>query len=129
MHTIEDATTTEGGTQHRRRAIAAFGVFVAFLFSLTVVLVTAMTDQALVRSRADLARIELGWPLDWVRQDQSSLEPPLPAKLGFSSLWENPTDVSWAAFLADVLIVFAATGVVVALAAALILVRARRARG
>ena len=126
MTTSEVATKAARRSQPRRRAFVAFGIFVAFLLSLAVVLVTAMTDQVLVRSRADLASVDLGWPLVWAHQDLSSNDPPLPAQLGFYSPWENPTSVSWAAFLADILIVFAAVGMVVAVTAALMVVLARR---
>ena len=128
MTTTEEATTTARRSRHRWPAFAAFGTFVTFLFSLAVVLVTAMKDQVLVSSRADLASVDLGWPLVWVHQDLSSHDPPLPARLGFLSVWENPTSVSWIALVADVLIVFAACSVVVTLTAALVvLLRGRSA--
>ena len=129
MTTSEVATKSRRRSQPRWRAFVAFGIFVFFLFSLAVVLVTAMTDQVLVRSRADLASVDLGWPLDWAHQDLSSNDPPLPAQLGFDSPWENPTSVSWAALLADILIVFAAVSIVAALTAALMVVLARRRGG
>jgi len=99
---------------------------VAFLFSLTLVLVTAMKDQVLVRSRADLASVDLGWPLVWVHQDLSAHNPPLPAKLGFSSVWENPTSLSWGALAVNVLGVFAVVSLVVGLTAAFVLTLRRR---
>ncbi|MET0953303.1 MAG: hypothetical protein ABWX57_08435 [Aeromicrobium sp.] len=129
MTLIEDATETERGSQPRRLvALAAFGIPVAFLFSLTVVLVTALTDQVLVSSRADLRGVEFGWPLVWVQQDQSSYDPPFPTHLGLSSPWEHPTSVSSGAVLVDVLFVFVVSAVVL-LAAALTIALVRRRVG
>ena len=128
MTTTEESTATVRGSQHRWRAFAAFGTFLAFLFSLTVVLVTAMRDQVLVSSRADLASVDLGWPIVWVHQDMSAHDPPLPARLGFDSPWENPTNVSWGALVLDVLVVFAAVSLVVVLTTALtVILRSRSA--
>ena len=79
---------------------------------MTVVLATAMNDQVLVSSRAELKTVDLGWPLEWVHQDQSSYDPPFPTHVGLSSPWENPTSVSGTAFLVDALIVFAVVAVV-----------------
>ena len=126
---IEDATETERGPRHRwLAALAAFGIPVAFLFSLTVVLVTALTDRILVTSKADLRSVEFGWPLGWVHQDQSAYDPPFPTHLGLSSPWENPTSVSLGAVLVDVLFVFAVSAVVL-LAAVLMVTRVRRRVG
>jgi hypothetical protein len=123
MTMSEEATKAARRSQPLWRAFAAFGIFVIFLFSLAVVLVTAMKDEVLVRSRADLASVDLGWPLVWAHQDLSSHDPPLPAQLGFDSPWENPTSVSWGALAVDVLVVFAAISVVVvALTAALMVI-------
>ena len=126
---IEDATETERGPRHRwLAALAAFGIPVAFLFSLTVVLVTALTDQVLASRKADLRSVDFGWPLVWVHQDQSSYDPPFPTQLSLSSPWENPTSVSLGAVLADVLFVFAVSAVVL-LAAVLMITRVRRRVG
>lgn len=101
----------------------------AFLFSMTVVLVTALTDQVLASRKADLRSVDFGWPLVWVHQDQSSYDPPFPTHLGLSSPWENPTSVSLGAVMVDVLFVFAVVSAVVLLAAALMFTRVRRRVG
>ena len=128
MTTTQESTAIRG-SQHRWRAFAAFGIFVASLFSLAVVLVTAMRDQVLVSSRADLASVDLGWPIVWVHQDLSAHDPPLPAQLGFDSPWENPTSVSWGALVVDVLVVFAAVSLVVVLTTALTVILRGRSAG
>lgn len=122
--------STERGSRHRWLvALAAFGIPVAFLFSLTVVLVSALTDQVLVISRADLRSVEFGWPLVWVQQDQSSYDPPFPTHVALSSPWENPTSVSPGAVLVDALFVFAVVSAVVLLAVALVIALVRRRVG
>lgn len=127
--TLIEEATTECGSQHRWLvALAVFGIPVALLFSMAVVLVTALTHQVLVSSRADLRSVEFGWPLVWVQQDQSSYDPPFPTQLSLSSPWENPTSVSLGAVLADVLFVFAVSAVVL-LAAVLMVTRVRRRLG
>lgn len=93
---------------------------------MTVVLVTALTDQVLVSSRADQRSVEFGWPLVWVQQDQSSYDPPFPTHLGLSSPWEHPTSISLGAVLVDVLFVFAVVSAVVLPAAALTVALVRR---
>jgi len=131
MAPIEDATETERRSPHRwLLALVAFGTPGAFLFSLTVVLVAAMNDQVLVSSRLDLKSVDLGWPLVWIHQDQSSSDPPFPTHRGVLSPWENPTRLSLDSFLVNALVVFAAVAVGVVLTAALVvtLVRLRRAR-
>ena len=130
MTMIEDAAETQRGSRHRWLvALTAFGIPMAFVFSLTVVLVTALTDQVLASRKADLRSVDFGWPLVWVHQDQSSYDPPFPTHLGLSSPWENPTSVSLGAVLVDVLFVFAAVSAVVLLAAALMFTRVRRRVG
>ena len=96
---------------------------------MTVVLVTAFTDQVLVSSKADQRSVEFGWPLVWVHQDQSWYDPPFPTHVGLSSPWEHPTSVSVGALLVDVLFVFAVVSAVVLLAAALMITLERRRVG
>jgi hypothetical protein len=129
MTVIKHDPGTERGSHHRWLVVAALGIPVAFFFSLTVVLVTALTDQVLVSSRAYLRSVEFGWPLVWVQQDQSLYDPPFPTHVGLSSPWENPTSVSLSALLVDVLFVFAVVSAVVLLAAALRIALVRRRVG
>ncbi len=111
-----------------RHRFVALAVPVTFLFSLVVVVMSAWNGKVTVGGRADLHRVDFGWPVAWVHQDQSSMDPPFPSALSFNSPWEHPTTVSPAAFLGDVLVVFAALGVLVMLTAALTATTVRRAR-
>jgi hypothetical protein len=130
MTVTDDDMETEPGSQYRWLiALAAFGILAAFVFSLTVVLVSVLSDQVLVSSKADLRRVEFGWPLVWVHQDQSSYDPSFPTHLSLASPWENPTSVSLGAVLTDVLFVFAVASAVVLLAAALMIALVRRRVG
>ena len=99
MTTIEDTTETERVSQHRGLvALAAFGIPVAFLFSLTVVLVSALTDQVVVIRRVHLRSVEFGWPLVWVQQDQSSYDPSFPTHVALSSPWRTRPACTWVRF-------------------------------
>jgi len=108
--------------------LAAFGVPAAFLFSLGVVVLSALSGEVMVGNRAELHRIDFGWPIAWVQQDQSSMDPAFPWAQSFNSPWERPTMVSPVAFLVDVLVVFAAVGVLSLLTAALVVAIGRGLR-
>lgn len=62
--------------------------------------------MTLVATRAGMRSVDLGWPLVWVHQDQSSLDPPLPHSMALVSPWEDPASIAWAALVVNVLIVF-----------------------
>lgn len=47
-----------------------------------------------------------GYPLDWLAQNQTTLDPPFPARLSPASPWENPTSVAFGPLLVDVLVVY-----------------------
>ncbi|MET3961629.1 ABC-type transport system involved in cytochrome c biogenesis permease subunit [Marmoricola sp. OAE513] len=57
------------------------------------------------------ATADFGFPLTWVEQDMSELEPPGPMETGPRSPWEYPTDVDYAALGLNVLIAAAVGGV------------------
>lgn len=126
---VVDPTT---GRRRRRwlPMLVAFGSMPALLFSLIVVVALAVTDTDVVKTRADQRSIDLGRPFVWFHQDQTGYDPPLPTHLGLSSPWENPTEVSLAGMLLDVLVVFAATAIslTLLLTVGLLLVRLRSSR-
>ncbi|WP_328830020.1 hypothetical protein [Nocardioides acrostichi] len=53
--------------------------------SVGLVLAAAVADGQVVATRAAQRSVDLGWPLGWVHQDQSALDPPLPARLSLAS--------------------------------------------
>jgi hypothetical protein len=126
--TTEVPESAQVSTSHWLVVLAAFGVPAAFLFSLGVVVSSALSGGVVVDRRADLRRIDFGWPIAWVHQDQTSTDPPLPRALGFSSPWEHPTTVSPLAFVVDVLVVLAAVCLLVLLTAALVVAIAQGLR-
>jgi len=89
--------------------LVAFGTLPVLLFSLVVVVALAVTDSDVVKTRADQRSIDVGRPFVWLHQDQKGYDPPLPTNLGPSSPWENPTNVSGAGLLLNVMVVFAST--------------------
>lgn len=119
-----------GRGRRRLPMLVACGSLPALLFSLIVVIALAATDTDVVTTRADQRSIDLGRPFVWVHQDQRGYDPPLPTHLSLASPWENPTQVSGAGLLVNVLVVFASTAIVLTLlfGAALLLVRLRRSR-
>jgi len=129
MTPTEDAGESERGSRHRWLiALVAFGTPAALLFSLTMALVVAMNDHVLVSDRAGLKSVDLGWPLVWIHQDQSSSDPPFPTHVGVLSPWEHPTGLSLDAFLVDALAVFVAVGSGALLVGALVAALVRRRR-
>lgn len=46
-----------------------------------------------VATKADLEAVELGWPLPYIIQNQSRLDPAFPFETRFRSMLEYPTDV------------------------------------
>lgn len=87
---------------------------IAFRTAATVVASGVVTVVLLFASRttahapADMGNLELGLPLAWATQDQSSLDPPsFPHEAFFVSPWEHPTTVDLPILLVDLLIVSA----------------------
>jgi hypothetical protein len=67
-----------------------------------MVIALAWTDTALVTNASELGDVTFGWPLAWVSQDLTALDPLLPADMGMNSPWEHPiTDIRWLALTAD----------------------------
>lgn len=66
------------------------------------------------QNRMELEHVNLGFPLHFIVQDQSSLPigysdgPQFPIRHGFLSPWEYPFQVVWWRFFLDILIILAA---------------------
>ena len=72
----------------------------SFALTVSVMLLT----HGRVESDADLLTVELGWPLNFIVQDQSRYDPPFPWDTGWA--WESPTHfdllnlaINWLVFL------------------------------
>ncbi|GAB6987201.1 hypothetical protein [Nocardioides pyridinolyticus] len=125
---MSDDVSAFGGTRRRLVTLTAFGAIPTFVLSLAIVLATALRDTELVATQAGQRSVDLGWPWAWIRQDQHSLDPPLPDRMGFTSPWESPTSLSGVAFVENVLVVFTVLTVGGLLAGALIVVLTRAVR-
>jgi hypothetical protein len=112
LATSTDEVSTDAGPRRWLVMLTAFGTIPALAVSVGVVLVAALRDTDLVTTRASQRHVDLGWPFVWIHQDQSSLYPPLPYRLGLSSPWEHPTHLTGIAFVGSVLVVFAAVATV-----------------
>jgi hypothetical protein len=60
-----------------------------------------VADGEAVGTRAQQDQLSFGWPLAWVTQDQSSLDPPLPYRLSVASPLESPTHFHELALVVD----------------------------
>ena len=80
--------------------------------SLIIVIGTLLIPQT-VHDKGDMGAMEFGYPIAFVTQDLTHYDPPFPWKYSFSSLWENPSDISWFNFLFSYLIIFLIIGFVV----------------
>ena len=106
-----------------------FAVVCTLAVSLVAVLLLPLVDTDRVTEPAERASNELGLPLAWIEQDQSARDAPLPSNSGLASPWENPTDVSVGALLANVALTALALAVLLAMLAALLAtVRSQRRR-
>ncbi|MBU1684140.1 hypothetical protein KKC56_01605 [Patescibacteria group bacterium] len=69
-----------------------------------------------VYNKTDMEAVKLGYPISFVTQNFTRLDPPFPWKYSFGSPWEDPFKISWFNFLLSYLIIFlvmglAATGI------------------
>jgi hypothetical protein len=113
---------TTGHAPARRASLRTLTPAVLVLIAVGITLATALIDHDTTASRSGLARVTFGLPLDWLVQDQSSLDPPFPWNATFISPWENP--VSVALFP----VVFGGIAVYAVLLAGLFVVRFTRSR-
>ena len=127
-NTDRAAESTRGSSRRWLVEFVLIAIPAALVFSLIVVVFAAFYDHDLVRTLAESHRVELGWPLPWLHQDQSGYAWLFPSYLGLASPLENPTTMSLGPFLMDVLIVFAVVMAVV-LPAALSVASVRRRLG
>lgn len=100
-------------------------LLVTAVLAVVVMALSPLVGSVTVGDRAAQEDVAFGAPFPWVRQDQSDLEPPLPATLRLASPWEHPTGMSLTTFAVDVAAVFA---VVAAAGALVVAARGRRTR-
>ena len=118
-------TLTAGLTHTGTDSMSRWLMMLAALgFSVMAVVVTPLVDHDVVRDKTAQESVDLGLPVSWVHQDQSALDPPLPAQASLASPWESPTSVSVGAFALDVVFVL-----VVAAGLGLIVLALRRLMG
>ena len=77
------------------------------LVATLVAFIAALVDRPTVTAHGALGRVTFGYPLGWLAQDQTALDPSLPARLSPTSPWENPTSVTFGPLLVDVLVIYA----------------------
>ncbi len=95
-----------GDVSARTRWREAWGLAGLALVAVLVALVAALNDFATVTGREALGRVMFGYPLNWLAQNQTTLDPPFPATVSPASPWENPTSVAFGPLLVDVLAVY-----------------------
>jgi hypothetical protein len=77
------------------------------LVAAPVAFLAALIDRTTVTSHEALGRVMFGYPLDWLAQNQTAMDPPFPATLSPASPWENPTSFALGPLIVDVLVVYA----------------------
>jgi hypothetical protein len=95
------------GAPTRTASLRTLAPAVLALVAVGVTLATALLNQETIAGRSDLGRARFGLPLDWLVQDQSSLDPPFPFDATFISPWEYPASVALFPLVFDVLVVYA----------------------
>lgn len=84
-----------------RAAVVGLG-----LLAVLVAVGAALIDRATVKNQEELGRVAFGYPLRWLAQNQTNLDPSFPANLSPASPWENPTSVAFGPLCGDVLVVY-----------------------
>src|SRR3990172_7286277 len=76
-----------------------------FLIAFVIVVIT-MYMPVTVYSQEDLSRVELGFPLPFMVQNQNISPPFFPWRTNVGSFYENPIYIIWHYFLIDIVVVF-----------------------
>lgn len=79
----------------RQRPRVAAAVAVIGVLSLLIVTLLMLLDRVEVQTHQELAQVAFGMPLDWVKQDQAFLDPPVPYRAGFYWPWESPATIDF----------------------------------
>jgi hypothetical protein len=79
-----------------RSALAAIPV------ALVATILGALWERPRATTHADLASADFGFPLTWLHQSQSNLDPPFPVRMAPGSPWEHPTSFDWPSLAVDV---------------------------
>jgi len=75
----------------------------AFIAAVVASVVVMQFDTVQVTSRQDLESVTFGWPVGWLTQDLTTLDPPLPFDQGPATLDQaNRTQVSYAGWVATI---------------------------
>lgn len=77
-----------------------------------IVLLGTLSIPKTVYNKSDMQAVQLGYPISFVMQDFTRLDPPFPWKYNFGSPWEDPFKILWFNFLLSYLIVFFITTLV-----------------
>ena len=85
------------------------------LISLIIVLATLSTPQT-VHTKKDMRDMQFGYPVAFVSQDLSGIDPPFPWQYGFRSPLENPYKFNLLNFILSYLIVFLTAELIVVIA-------------
>ena len=59
-----------------------------------------------VETKAEMYSMKFGYPIPFVRQDLSGLDPPLPREVSIGSMWEHPTQINTINFIFSICIFF-----------------------
>lgn len=73
----------------------------AYIMAAIIIVIISLGSPITISSKVELSPILLGWPIPFMVQYQQ-YDPPYPWTTYLRSAWENPTQVLWANFAADV---------------------------
>ena len=72
------------------------------------VYVTAATTKIEIQEHSDLKTLSCGWPLKFIMNDQSQLNPPLPWKIAcLGGQWGDPMGIYWPQLFIDIAFFYA----------------------
>ena len=101
----------------------ALTLLVLVLGAVVAVGLTPMFGSKVVEDRAELAEVELGFPVAWMSQDQTGFDRPLPWTARLAAVSDNPVSIKPAGLLVDLA---AALALELVVAGAVLLVLRRR---
>ena len=82
-------------------------------FIALIIVIGTLSIPKTVYNKTDMQTVELGYPISFIIQDFTRLDPPFPWEYNFGSPWEDPFRISWINFLLSYLIIFSITTFVV----------------
>lgn len=71
----------------------------SILFSTVIVISSIFWTKDIINSQKELSDVQIGFPLEFISQDQTRYDPEYPYEASFTSPWESPTRLHLSALI------------------------------